>query len=404
MGNLRGARKALATITTRVRPGGLRLILYSERDWALRTIKTAVAGALAWLVAESFLHTSTPALAPLAAVITVQVTIYETVARSIQYSVGVVAGFLVALLLGSLLGPHAWAVGVMIVLALLAGRILRLGPQSSQVAITALFVFSIGSGYGVARIIDTLVGAGIGIAINAVVAPPVHLKSAAEAITDLAADIAHLLQDMGRDLSHEWTLSDAREWLERARNLTQPVHDARAAVRRAEESLRLNPRKWEPPAAVTRSPRSRQLVQKWRAPPHLFRRREALFALEHAAIQIRGIARSLTDAAERNEEELDRQGPALPEAVGRLLAEAGEAFLSYARIQGAEDSVDPSDRKNLVDAIEVSRKLTHDLLHSRWAASSEAEAWPVRGALLEDVRRLLDEIDLEKGPHKKAVP
>ena len=68
----------------------------------------------------------------------------------------------------------------MVVIGLMLGRTLRLGTQVNQVATTALLVYSLGRGYGLERVWDTLIGAAVGITANALVAPPTFSRVAPE--------------------------------------------------------------------------------------------------------------------------------------------------------------------------------------------------------------------------------
>jgi uncharacterized membrane protein YccC len=95
---------------------------------------------------------------------------------------------------------HLWTVALLILLALAVGNLLRLGRQVNQVAISAVLVLALGTGYGSVRIIDTLLGAVVGVLVNALLAPPTHVRSAAVEIVRVAEDLGLLLADMGNGL------------------------------------------------------------------------------------------------------------------------------------------------------------------------------------------------------------
>ena len=85
----------------------------------------------------------------------------------------------IAVLVGNAVGLHWWSIGLVVLGGLMIGELLRLGAFSSQVAISALLAYSLGSGYGAVRAIDTVVGAVIGAAVNVLVPPPSQVKSSA---------------------------------------------------------------------------------------------------------------------------------------------------------------------------------------------------------------------------------
>jgi hypothetical protein len=80
------------------------------------------------------------------------------------------------------------------------------------------------------------------VVVNAVLVPPVYIRPAGEAIYELADDMARVLEGAA-DLAEGWSGEDAYERLQEARELDREVGEAREAVRQAEDSLRLNPRR-----------------------------------------------------------------------------------------------------------------------------------------------------------------
>ena len=81
----------------------------------------------------------------------------------------------------------------------------------------------------------------VGVIVNAVLASPVAIQPAGEAIYGLADDMARVLEGVAADLREGWSGEDAYERLLEARELDGEIAEAREAVGRAEDSLRLNP-------------------------------------------------------------------------------------------------------------------------------------------------------------------
>ena len=131
----------------RLRTLGIRGALTIEGATLRRLVKSTVAATLAWEVGV-LINNPRPVLASLAAILVVQVTVRTTFSRSIQLTVAVIVGLVASLLLGHVLGQHWWSVGLVVLAGLIVGELLRLGPFSSQAAISGLLALSLGSTYG----------------------------------------------------------------------------------------------------------------------------------------------------------------------------------------------------------------------------------------------------------------
>jgi uncharacterized membrane protein YccC len=211
----------------------------------LRTAKATLAAVISWELALRLPGSQPPVLAPLTALLVTQVTVVQTITGSFQRVASVTAGVLVALGVADLLGLHWWSIGLVIFVSLALGQVLRLGSHRMEVPISALLVLTLGGTPGIARtrVLETLIGAGVGVVVNAALVPPVYVRPAGEAIYELADDMARVLEGAAADLAEGWSGEDAYERLQEARELDREVGEAREAVRQAEDSLRLNPRR-----------------------------------------------------------------------------------------------------------------------------------------------------------------
>src|ERR671934_47919 len=126
-------------------------------------------------------------------------------------------------------------------------------------------------------------------------------------------------------------------------------------------------------------------------------RTAGLRALEHAAVQVRGICRDLADLAER----IEQRGQAEPEvlvALGRLLVELGGGIAAFGQLVAPDVAGPPREAVPLHIALEIAR--THrDVLAELMLvdARTDPELWHIQGSLLANADRLLREIDLERG-------
>ncbi len=373
-----GVRRALR----RVRGLGVREWVRLERDTLLQTAKAALAAGLAWALAQHIVGSGLPALASLAAIITVQVTVYASLTRALQYVVAVVVGLLVALGLARLLGVSAWSITVVIFGALVLGHVLRLGLQAPQVAISALLVVALGEGYGSERVVDTIVGAGVGVLVNLLVLPPTYVEAAGRSLRGVAEDLAQLCHDVGAEPGGRWGYQEARGWLLRAREISDELREVADALEQGEESVRYNPLRAEVES--------------------LARYGEAQRALEHATTQVRGFARTLTELASRDERWHRAADPVL-EPLGRLLRSAGDAARAFGALQTDEPRQWSAERTVLRTAL-AAAGAAHDDAARRLRELPPGPVQRMLASLIVDAERLLSALDPDEGQHTAATP
>jgi len=339
---------------------------------SLQVLKTAVATALGFQ-AGALTHSPYPVFAALAAMLVVQVTVYDSVTRGLQRIAGVIVGVLMAFTFARLLGLHAWTVGLVVGVGIALGKALRVGEAGAvQVPVSGLLVLTVGStsSYAVDRVVETVLGAAVGIVVNLVLAPPTRTRDAGQRVLALADAEAGVLADVGSGLAQDDWGPQAQGWLDAARRLDALVEAAREAVERGETSLRLNPR-------------GQRLV------PAAARRRLALRALEHVAVQVRGVARTLVEAAD------DPAPRPARDALGAAAAAVASALQAYGAV-AAEPEVSEASAETAVlrQRLDDARVAVTGAIGAARALPSWAEgAWLVHGSLLTDLDRLLGELD-----------
>ena len=288
-------------------PDRVRRLFRRGRTPGLRTAKTTLAAVAAFALAEWWHTSDQPVLAPLTALLVVQLTMYETVAHGRERIVSVVAGVVVATLFAGAVGLNWWSLGLVVAISLIAGRLLRLGPHLPEVAITAMLVLAVGDTESAAfgRVIETLIGAAVGVVVNLVIAPPLYIQPTRDAISELADRMAgHARELAGTLRDGGWTRAAADRALNQARELGAEVDRADRGLARTEQSARLNPR-----GHLARE-----------AHPGL---RAALTALEHAQIGLRNLSRALLDRTYYLAE--DAADAAYPVPARQALADVLEA-------------------------------------------------------------------------------
>jgi uncharacterized membrane protein YgaE (UPF0421/DUF939 family) len=218
----------------------------SSRVPFLQTAKAAIATVTAWLIASAVFPQQVPVFAAIAALLVVQPSVNQSLGKAVERSLGVIVGVLVAYGVSVLFGPSGWVVLLAIVLAIVIAWALRLtAGTANQVPISAMLVLSIGTtspDYAFNRIIETVIGAAIAIIVNLVIVAPVLLAPAQQAVSGLAAEIASTLDRLAGALVAQQSSAQLTELLVTAR-LLRPMQDkADAALTQAGESLTFNPR------------------------------------------------------------------------------------------------------------------------------------------------------------------
>jgi uncharacterized membrane protein YgaE (UPF0421/DUF939 family) len=359
-------------------PETLTVVRYRTQPTAVTIARLAGTAVFAYLIALAVPSSaSRPVLAPLTALLVAQVTLYQTVFSAVRRVAAVVTGVLVAVGLSAVVGFTWWSLGITIVAGLALGYLLRLGETILEVPISAMLILSVGSTEGsaaVGRIVETLVGAGAGLLAGLILASP-RVESAHDAMESLCRQMADLLERIAAGLCDGTAPDSAAGWLAESRTLSGEIRRVDEAVRQAEESIVLSPR--QP-----------------RLPAERISLRDGLETLDHAAITIRGMARSLADLTRLGEDSSMREEDERSR-LADVLRELATAVLAFGRLATAHDddaraAADADLRRHLGAARDQQDRLSVVL------AADPAErpiGWPLRGELVSHIARFRNEIE-----------
>jgi hypothetical protein len=357
----------------------------SGGEFGLRTAKTTLAAILSYVVAERLGTSPQPVLAPLTALLVVQLTMYETVEHGLERILSVVAGVLVAVGVAAFVGLTWWSLGAVVAVSFVVGELVRLGPHLLEVPITAMLILAVGGAgaetAALGRVYETLIGAAAGVLVNAVIAPPLYIRPASEAIGELADRMACFLRGLAAQLRSGWSPSAAEHWLGEARALAVEVQRADQSVARAEQSARLNPR-----GAIARE-----------AQPRL---RTALTGLEHCYVSLRHLARALYDhtCMAGGDDEAQAYTPEARAVLADILESAADALGSVVTIACGAGSADAARER-----VEASLSRLHRLRHRLSELllvdpRTDQGAWQQHGALLAAIDRVRVEVEAAVRP------
>jgi hypothetical protein len=322
----------------------------------LQLVKTVLAAVVAWVIAASLLELPQPFLAPWAALLVVHATVYKTFSKGMQQVAATVVAVVLATVVGEALGLSTWAIALLLVVALVLGAVPWLGAEATTIATTGLVVLTTGFESDVmlvSRLYDTGIGVAVGLLVNVIVWPPLRRHTAAKALDRIDDGIGELLVDMADGLGEGCQEEDVSGWIERTRDLDADLDHAWALVRQAQESARLNPRRQ---ARAMRNP------EEWHG---LLRR------MEQAVAETRSLARTLGGHTAHRE----RWGEAFADPWISMLGDAGRAT-------GAADAA------GLLDVRTRLEEFTEEL-----RATERSPEWPVYGALIINLRNIVDSMD-----------
>jgi hypothetical protein len=347
------------------------------RTPGLRTAKVTLAVVAAYLLAEVLHISEHPIVAPLVALLVVQLTLYQSLVHGLGRVGGVLAGVGVAVLVAHFVGLTWWSLGAVVAGSIVVGRLMRLGPHLFEAPITAMLLLEVGGSgtLGLARVEEAVLGALVGIAVSLLVAPPLYLQPAGEAIGELAERMARFASEFGAGVQGPWSRQAADHWMAQARAVRDEVSRADLTVARAEEAARLNPR----------GRRGRDAHPRFRG---------TLTALERCHLTLRTMARAVLDrtyfvpVVEQSAAYTTEQR----EALGELLAIAAEAIEAVAPIAAGGDAADAARGRVEERLVALDERRTQLARLLAVDPGDDEAAWSQHGSLLAGVDRLRVEI------------
>ena len=230
------------------------------------------------------------------------------------------------------------------------------------------------------RIIETLIGAAVGVLVNVVLPPRVQSQHAGQAVEKFAQEIGALLDDAAAAQSAGTvTEEQAARWLEDARRLNRHVPRLDRALAEAQESRRLNPRAWSSPAVELGL-------------------REGLDSLEHISVSMRTLFRAVYDTAREQRGVLENPQDAeeVRATVALLMSQMGRVVRAFGTLLRAEMETaggqERADLAEMLDALRRARSDAQDLLLAD--ARSRHGLWELNATLLTIADRMLTELDV----------
>ena len=214
------------------------------RPHLVALVQTAAAALGAWWLATLLLPTERPAFASIAAVICLGITHGHRRLRAIELISGVLLGIAVASVLVFLIGTGPWQIAALVVLAMSAALLVRGGELLvSEAAISAILLASFeptASGYSADRVLEALIGGGVGLAVASLLLPPDPVASYGHVAHRLVGKLGRTLEETATALQDS-DPARAERALSAARGIDEDVEQLEHMLLVATETARFAP-------------------------------------------------------------------------------------------------------------------------------------------------------------------
>lgn len=353
----------------------------TEPGGGVLMLKAAVATVVAWQLAAHLLGSRYPFYAPLTALLVTDRTIVRSAGASAKRVVAVVLGMSVAWLVATQVGVTWWTMVPVMLVATLIGRWKALGEHGiqvpSMVLLSLLTVQGTDTEFTYLTIVETALGGLVGLLVNSIVLPPMHLTWPRRELASLTGRLQALLADMAEGVRAGYDTERARDWHVEAAAIGRRAPEVLDVVETGRESTRWNLRHRLRPARID-----------WDGYRH------TVETVERLQWQVAGIARTLVDAVEGGH----AQAAPAPwrETYARTLDELGAAVGSFGvRTDEGVRAVEDHAGRALAACHELGALVRSTPLR-------DPTAWPRYGALLLDAERLA--LELRASNEGAAVP
>ncbi|GAA2724685.1 FUSC family protein [Cellulomonas aerilata] len=344
--------------------------------------RLTLAAVVSYLISLPLTEGAIDLTGPLTALLVVQASAFSTIKMGAVRVGAVLSGVLVATVLSTVVGLTWWSLGAAIAASLLLSKVLRLGEQALETPISAMLILGV-TNHDVAaevRILNTLIGAAVGVAFNLLYPPAMPTASAGRALLRVAEGAAAPL-DAAADALENGPVTRERveDWVVRARAANRLVAEATERIAALRDSRRFNPR-----ALGTAD-----------VEPILA---SGLDTLEHALLSIRALfAVVLTELPNATSVRDDPYGAELRTVFAVVLRDTAECLRSFGGLVVAEaEDREEETEQALGQSLDVLRE-TQAILTELIMVDAEANtsAWLLRGSILAAVEQVLSRLNLE---------
>ncbi len=376
-----------------VRPQNLATLIWPRRPtrWrdvprrilppAVNILRLTAAAVISYLLTLAVTSGAIDLTGPLTALLVMQASAYSTLKMGAVRVGAVLAGVLVATFLSVWIGLTWWSLGLAIAASLVLARIFRLGEQALEAPISAMLILGVTSPNVAAevRILNTLIGAGVGIAFNLIYPPALPTRRAARAMIDVAEAAAAPLDAASQALTEgPIRREQVQNWLDRVRAGAGRLTSATKTVSSLKDSRRFNPRAL---GTVDIEPVLSTGLQ----------------TMESCLLAIRALFVVLLAELPTEDKPDDPYGEELRAAFAVMLHDAADCIRAFgglvlAEVEGREEEAERSLDESLDILRETQAMLTELIMVN---PQDNKSSWLLRGSIHAAVDHLLNQLNLD---------
>ncbi|MDE9365398.1 aromatic acid exporter family protein [Luteipulveratus sp. YIM 133132] len=379
------ARTALRRLVWRVWPSAP--ATWSEvprrlRPEALGVARLTSAAVISYVIADWISPGILDLTAPLTALLVVQASTVSTLLMALVRVGAVLTGVLVAVGITTWIGLSWWSLAIVVATSLVLAKLFRLGPQSLETAISAMLILAVSSGTGLAaevRVVNTLVGALVGIAFSLLFPVQIPNTTARDAVARVPRELAALLNEVAQTVGDRPPHpEEARAWLDWVNSTGRELSEATQEVDTIQERRRLNPRAL---AATTIHPELRDSLA----------RLDRCLSAERALVVMVG-----QQVAEAEDDERRERAGELAKAFAVVLDDIAGGLRAFGDRIGA-DLIESADeaRERMLDVVEESRAVLAELAMIDVDPRRDRDVWMLQASVLAALDQILRQLDLD---------
>jgi hypothetical protein len=347
---------------------------------AISIVRLTAAAVVSYLLTLALTSGAIDLTGPLTALLVMQASAYSTLKMGAVRVGAVLAGVLVATSLSVWIGLTWWSLGLAVAASLLLARVFRLGEQALEAPISAMLILGVTSPSVVAevRVLNTLIGAGVGVAFNLLYPPALPTRRAARAMIDVADVAAAPLDAASRALTEgPIRREQVQNWLDQVRAGARRLTTATRTVASLKDSRRFNPR-----ALGTTD-----------IEPVLS---SGLLTLESCLLAIRALFVVMLAEVPTEDKPDDPYGEELRAAFAVVLSDAAECIRAFGSLVLAEaEEREEEAERSLDESLELLRETQAILAELIMVNPQENKSsWLLRSSILAAVEHLLNQLNL----------
>ena len=373
--------RRLASLVWPGRPTRWRDVPRRLRPTAVNVVRLTTAAVVSYLLTFALTSGAIDLTGPLTALLVMQASAFSTLKMGAVRVGAVLAGVLVATLVSIWIGLTWWSLGAVIAASLVIAKILRLGEQAMEVPISAMLILGV-TGPNVAaeiRVLNTLIGAGVGIAFNLIYPPALPTRRAGRAIVDVAEATAAPLDAASEALAMgPINREQVQDWLDRVHASNRRLTLAIETVASLKDGRRLNPR------ALGTTDIEPVLAS-------------GLQTLEGCLLAIRALFAVMFAEVPTEDRPDDPYGEELRAAFAVVLHDAADCIRAFGSLVLAEvEEREEEAERHLDESLDILRETQAVLTQLLMVDPQENKSsWLLRGSILAAVQHVLDELNLE---------